>query len=273
MFISAGIIAISFISCGGGATQEEIAKEKVNNDLAKLNLKGKVVRIQQNLYYLENENDELTEKNQERGEQIYHTLFYKDWNVIGEMSFYTSFEFRFDEKGNVVKVMQNRDITYNFDDDIVISETWKYEDVWSEKWMYKYDEERLVSKKPTKDDDSPTFKYKYNDNGMLSKVTEEEKGEKKKEADLEYNNEGKIEKVQDYEFDNDGEKNNGRKIVFEYDENGNVSKMTISKGDDKIVLIFSKYKYDEQGNWIRRVIKRKDEDYCIVIIRKIRYDD
>ena len=71
MIILAGIIAISLISCGGGTTQKETAKEKVNNDLAKLNLKGKVMSLQHNLFRVDDENDELNEEYKLSGKEFF----------------------------------------------------------------------------------------------------------------------------------------------------------------------------------------------------------
>ena len=273
MFFWAGVIAISLVSCENGTKQKE-------NDLAKLNLKGKVMSLEHNLYKVENENDELNEENKESRKSFW-VGYHAGWNIAGALlGISTSFDLKFDENGNITKVSNYRrfDITYNLDDDnIRISETWREGGGSGSpyKFKYMYDKGRLMSKKANADDNDFTVKYKYSDEGLLSSITYSE-GDNYTEIVnyIKYIDKIHVESLQSTRG------NDIYKFVFEYDENYDVSKITRNymRYDDgsKDIYTFSRYKYDEHDNWIKCVVKEKKADgnvYNYVITRKIRYDD
>jgi len=268
MFILAGGAMICLVSCGSGMTQ----KEKVNNDLAKLNLKGKVVSLQHNLFMVDDEYDELNEENKRSKVRVL-VGYHANWSIAGALlGILTSFDLKFDENGNITKITnyERFSITYNEEDNIKTGETWRWErDASLYKYKYTYnDDGQLISKK-AKDEDYEdkdwTVKYKYNEDGLLSAVTLSKEDNEESIRKIEYIN--KIQ-VGSFQYIGDGP----CKIAFEYNENGDVSKITATQDDNKVTWTFSKYKYDEQGNWIKCVVKENDNDSA-VITRKIRYDD
>ena len=184
----------------------------------------------------------------------------------------TSFDLKFDESGNITKISNYRrfSITYIEDDNIKVGEIWRHEIEESPiRFKYTYDEEQLISKKAKYEDEDWTVKYKYNDDGLLSAVTYYVGDYEESIRKIDYVNKIQVKSFQymlgDY---------NNYKFVFEYNENGDVSKITQTYDEDKDIFTFSKYKYDEQGNWIKCIVKIKEhDDECFVITRKIRYDD
>jgi len=266
MIILAGIAAICLVSCRSGT--------KVNNDLAKLNLKGKVMSLQHNLFRVEDENEELNEERKKSSNKLlisYHT----DWNIAGALiGMVTSLDLKFDENGNITKISNygRFAITYSEDDNMKVGEIWRPDSGDSPiKFKYTYDEKQLISKKAKRDDGNWTVKYKYNDYGLISSVTfcQEDIDVEESIREIDY-----INKIQVGSFRWYARGGAIVKFVFEYNKNGDVSKITHTDNEDKDVITFSKYKYDEQGNWIKCVVKSKnDNEHCVVITRKIRYDD
>ena len=231
MIILAGIAAIFFVSCGSGAKQ----KEKVNNDLAKLNLKGKVMSLQHNLFRVDDESDELNEENKRSKGKVlvgYHT----DWNISGALlGVITSFDLKFDESGNITKISNYKrfTITYNEDDNIRVGEIWRPDGEDSPiKFKYTYDEGRLISKKAKYEDEDWTVKYKYNDDGLLSSVTfyQGDRDDEESIRKIDYINKVQVRNFQYMRGDDGG------KIMFEYNENGDVSKITQTDDKNKYIM-------------------------------------
>ena len=277
VLILAGVISVILLSCGSGVTK------KNNNDLAKLNLKGKIESLQYNLYEVDDENDYELIDDCKQSETWLMIGYHADWDITGALlGLITSYSLKFDENGNIVKI-SNYDkwnITYNEEDNVKNGETWRFEnDRDPLKFKYIYDDEgTLTGKKAKYNDVIVTIKYKYNDDGVLSVINAKWEGEEDGEEEcdilrIKYNEKMQVEKLiyvnDDYTVI----------IIFDYDANKNVSKTTIYTDDVEEIYSFSKYKYDKQGNWIKCRILHKfnedaagDHDKHYVVTRKIRYE-
>jgi len=195
-------------------------QEKSNSDLNKLNLKGKVVSIQQQLYKVEDETDDLTNEVGVGIKWYYSVMHTNVWDILSYLNY--SFEINFDKSGNIIKIKSSEyDVTYNFEDNIKTGETWRRDyDAQFVKFKYIYHEGLLASKKTNHDDDITTWKYKYNERGVLSELTITSNNGDDGGVYFEYDSKGKIEEIQWYKNEG-GKKTNTDKVILDYDESGN----------------------------------------------------
>jgi len=234
---------------------------KIKNDLSELNLNGKV--------------------------KILTEIEYKILPNIGKIKegdMLNKFIYSFNEKGNIIETN-----LYDPDDNL------------DGKYSYTYDNNKgnkteMISYNPDgSKDESCTYKYDskgnmieevwYNTDGKLSKKYRYKYDEKGNQIEMDrYEGRDSLICKDSYKFDDKGERiewnhynlspptdgSLSKKVIFKYDETGNMSVENIYLSDGNFESYTYKYVYAKKGNWKKETIYKNGLPQYITE-RKIKY--
>lgn len=233
---------------------------EVKNDLQKWNLNGKVESIKETPYIAIEKFGEIVKG--ERGSfSIERNFIFNDKGYKIKTIFYNAdgrlisrSEYKYDEKGNNIETF-----IYGSDNNL------------DEKMEYRYDEKRNLIEKNNLDNSQNLYsktKYKNDEKGNLVK-------------ELLFNSDGSLHSSTEYKYDDKGNRiewtdYNDKGIILikkelKNDEKGNVIELFCSMtAIGMSYKVESKYEYDENNNWNRR-IDIKDGKPEFVVERVIKY--
>jgi hypothetical protein len=277
------IIMLSLIGCSK-------ISEQLNNDIIKYKLKGKVKSINEVSYKAEFKSDELVLGERKRkilfDEYDKYLSFNIEGNIVDQKLFNTDgslvskFYHKYDSEGNLLEeywynsdgsLDQKHIYKYIFDnsDKLVLIELYNASDSLIKKEAYNYnDSGELTSKFLYKPDGSLGEKesYKYDINGNLLEL-------------LNYDSDDILSTKTVYKYDSLG------KIlidewytpdelmmvtIFEYDSMGNLDIEGVYLPQSNFSEIKKSVVFDDNGNWIKRVIyKNRYPSY--IVLRDITY--
>jgi hypothetical protein len=238
--------------------------EEIKNDLKENNLKGKVKSMEEAVYDVV-EKDGGIEKSSLNWKHL--VIYNKDGNKIMKKTYKLDgsledvYKFIYDEKGRLLEEVGGdvagkylTKMIYEYDNKGGMIE----DNLWAPKYSHpiitrthKYDEKgRLIESidwwSYRKSKVMWKYVYEYNDNGKVSieKLYKDDRGRIKEWVNTSY----------------------------EYNENGDKIREVIKSARFDPSIYTFKYKYDEKGNWIRRIQTDQGEPYQIME-RTIEYYD
>ena len=242
---------------------QSCSNEKIENDWTRDNLQGKVLSYSEFSYEAKKRFGNI-----EKGKRTYY----------GHNN-------KYDKNGNVTE--QN---DYNLDGSLRSKETYKYDENGNETEKNYYNSDGSLKRKYTSKYDEKGYKieryqYPYSD-GRIAGHTTIYKYDKNGN-EIECDNCGFDGTAVDYKkthkYDEKGNKIESKGILddgslhfkrsFEYDENGNETERNSYNSDGSLDYKYtSKYEFDKQGNWIKR-IEFKDGIPTYILERQYEYYD
>lgn len=255
----------------------DINKSK-KNDLAEMNLFGKVKSVKETSYEAVEKFGEIERGEKTVGVDSYYYLFDEFGNLlkknsydyVGNLKYGFEYEYEYDEKQNLtfMGVASGRDqakniIKYRYDDNGNRIEEIGYDpngNVFM-KMTYKYDDNGNLTEEKSYDSDSGIDSksiYKYDASGN-------------KIEDNDFDSEGRISKCT-YKYDDKGNKlevinyfldgSISGKATYKYDEKSNVIEeydfnVQFTREDDKYnteQMTTCQYEFDSKNNWIKKIV-------------------
>ncbi|MFH1004720.1 MAG: hypothetical protein V1781_04395 [Bacteroidota bacterium] len=245
---------------------------KVENNLQKMNLCGKVKSITEISYRALEKSGKII-----KGEKEIRVFLGNDKHIL------------FNDKGNIIEKIlywlwddgntYSAKLTYKYDEkeNLIEKNECKSDGTLNMKWIYKYDEkENRIEKNEYESDEilNRKYIYKYDEKGNISEekgnISEEircvsDKNSYSTKWTYKYDEKGNISEESEYE--SDGKLNRTHK----YDEKRNLIEETYYKSDGTLFVKWThKYECDEKNNCIRQIdYENKIPQY--ILEREIKY--
>ena len=230
-----------FVACVNQVKKENTQKIPIQSSLDARNLLGDIISINEVEFYA---NIEMPDSIGELYNRTYYEFDNDGYQILLES--YGSLD-------NLIerKITEVDELGYIKSENVYDGVTEEF----SHSSLYEYDESGKIIKVESCDEDNELISetvYEYDENGRVSIVSSSfgNNHDEQFRSEYKYNNDGK----RNYSYSQDFANQYYRKYMYDYYENGLMCNKLVLSDDEKVIQDFSyEYKYDNVGNWIKKI--------------------